>query len=174
VRRLADGVRRSGSALLVELGPLDREQLTAPLEAHADAPLPAAVVDAIVVRAEGNPFFAEELLAAAGDRSGVLPRGLRDPLLQRVTGLDPPAQGLLRVAAAAGRDVGYPLLRAAAPRRRRSWRPTGRRQVGRRRRWPPRSWRRARQRPFSAWRRRSCTSSARSGYGTPCRTRPSW
>jgi predicted ATPase len=114
VRRLADGVRRSGSALLVELGPLDREQLTALLEAHADAPLPAAVVDAIVARAEGNPFFAEELLAAAGDQGGALPRGLRDLLLQRVTGLDPAAQGLLRVAAAAGRDVGYPLLRAAA------------------------------------------------------------
>jgi tetratricopeptide (TPR) repeat protein len=114
VRRLAEGVRRSGSALLVELGPLDREQLTALLEAHADAPLPAAAVDAIVARAEGNPFFAEELLAAAGDQGGALPRGLRDLLLQRVTGLDPPAQGLLRVAAAAGRDVGYPLLHAAA------------------------------------------------------------
>jgi tetratricopeptide (TPR) repeat protein len=114
VRRLADAVRRSGSALLVELGPLDREQLTALLAAHTDAPPSAALTDAIVARAEGNPFFAEELLAAAGDQGGALPRGLRDLLLQRVTGLDPPAQGLLRVAAAAGRDVGYPLLRAAA------------------------------------------------------------
>jgi tetratricopeptide (TPR) repeat protein len=114
VRRLADGVRRSGSAMLVELGPLDREELTALLAAHTDAPPSAALTDAIVARAEGNPFFAEELLAAAGDQGGALPRGLRDLLLQRVTGLDPPAQGLLRVAAAAGRDVGYPLLRAAA------------------------------------------------------------
>jgi predicted ATPase len=114
VRRLADGVRRSGSALLVELGPLDREELTALLAAHTDAPPSAALTDAIVARSEGNPFFAEELLAAAGDQDGALPRGLRDLLLQRVTGLDPPAQGLLRLAAAAGRDVGYPLLRAAA------------------------------------------------------------
>ena len=36
---------------------------------------------AIVARSEGNPFFAEELLAAAGDQGGELPRGLRDLLL---------------------------------------------------------------------------------------------
>jgi DNA-binding CsgD family transcriptional regulator/tetratricopeptide (TPR) repeat protein len=114
VRRLADGVRRSGSALLVELGPLDREQLTALLAAHTDAAPSAALIDAIVARSEGNPFFAEELLAAADDRSGALPRGLRDLLLQRTAQLDPAAQALLRLAAAAGRDVGYPLLRAVA------------------------------------------------------------
>jgi DNA-binding CsgD family transcriptional regulator/tetratricopeptide (TPR) repeat protein len=68
----------------------------------------------IVARSEGNPFFAEELLAAAGDQVGELPRGLRELLLQRVVRLDPATQGLLRVAAAAGRDVGYPLLRAVA------------------------------------------------------------
>jgi predicted ATPase/DNA-binding CsgD family transcriptional regulator len=114
VRRLADGVRRSGAALLLELGPLQREELTALLAAHAGTPPPAALTDAIVARSEGNPFFAEELLAAAGDQNGTLPRGLRDLLLQRVARLDPAAQGLLRLAAAAGRDVGYPLLRAAA------------------------------------------------------------
>ena len=75
---------------------------------------PAALTDAIVARSEGNPFFAEELLAAAGDRSGELPRGLRDLLLQRVARLDRATQSLLRLAAAAGRDVGYPLLRAVA------------------------------------------------------------
>jgi DNA-binding CsgD family transcriptional regulator/tetratricopeptide (TPR) repeat protein len=114
MRRLADGVRRSGSALVLELGPLEREDLTALLAARAEAPPPATQMDAIVARSEGNPFFAEELLAAAGDRSGELPRGLRDLLLQRVARLDPAAQGLLRLAAAAGRDVGYPLLRAVA------------------------------------------------------------
>jgi predicted ATPase len=36
VRRLADGVRRSGSALLLELGPLQRGELTALLKARAD------------------------------------------------------------------------------------------------------------------------------------------
>src|SRR6266545_2071941 len=114
VRRLADGVRRSGAALVLELGPLQHGELTALLAAHAGAPPPAALTDAIVARSEGNPFFAEELLAAGGDQNGTLPRGLRDLLLQRVARLDPAAQGLLRLAAAAGRDVGYPLLHAAA------------------------------------------------------------
>jgi tetratricopeptide (TPR) repeat protein len=113
VRRLADGVRRSGSALLVELGPLTREELTALLAARAGAP-PPALADAIVARSEGNPFFAEELLAAAGDESVELPRGLRELLLQRVARLDRRTQEVLRLAAAAGRDVGYPLLRDAA------------------------------------------------------------
>jgi tetratricopeptide (TPR) repeat protein len=47
-------------------------------------------------------------------RTARCPRGLRDLLLQRTARLDPATQGLLRVAAAAGRGVGYPLLRAVA------------------------------------------------------------
>jgi DNA-binding CsgD family transcriptional regulator/tetratricopeptide (TPR) repeat protein len=113
MRRLVDGVRRSGSALLVELGPLTRDELTALLAASADAAPPVALADAILARSEGNPFFAEELLAAA-DQSGELPRGLRDLLLQRLTRLDSQTQDLLRLTAAAGRDVGYPLLLAIA------------------------------------------------------------
>jgi len=112
MRRLAEGVRRSGSALVLELGPLGRDELTALLAARAGASLPPAVADGIVARSEGNPFFAEELLAAAGDGGGEIPRGLRDLLLQRVARLGHPAQALLRLAAAAGREVRYPLLRA--------------------------------------------------------------
>ena len=114
VRRLADGVLRSGSALALELGPLAHEELTTLLMTHADAPLPAVLTNAIAARAEGNPFFAEELLAAADSQGGELPHGLRDLLLQRVAQLDPSTQSLLRLAAAAGRDVRYPLLCAAA------------------------------------------------------------
>jgi DNA-binding CsgD family transcriptional regulator len=114
VRRLAEGVRRSGAARVLELGPLERDELTALLLAHADAPPPAVVTDAIVARSEGNPFYAQELLAAAGDQGTELPRGLREALLQRIAGLDGATQGLLRLAAAAGRDVSYPLLCALA------------------------------------------------------------
>jgi DNA-binding CsgD family transcriptional regulator/tetratricopeptide (TPR) repeat protein len=114
MRRLAEGVRRSGSALVLELGPLPHEEMAALLAARAHEPLSPELSDTIVARSEGNPFFAEELLDAAGDRGGSLPRGLRDLLLERVTRLDHPTQGLLRLAAAAGRDVGYPLLRALA------------------------------------------------------------
>ncbi len=113
IRRLADGVRRSGSSLVLEIGPLDREELVEMLAAHAEDPLPATLTDAIAARSEGNPFFAEELYAASEE--GVeLPRGLRELLLQRVAGVDGPTESLLRVAAAAGRDVEYSLLSATA------------------------------------------------------------
>ena len=114
VRRLADGAMRSGSAFVLELGPLEDEELAALLAARAGTPVSAALSHTILARSEGNPLFAEELLAAAGDRNGDLPRGLRDLLLQRVARLDRPTQSLLRLAAAAARDVGYPLLHAAA------------------------------------------------------------
>ena len=41
MRRLADGVRRSGAALVLELGPLAHDELAALLAARADAPVPA-------------------------------------------------------------------------------------------------------------------------------------
>jgi DNA-binding CsgD family transcriptional regulator/tetratricopeptide (TPR) repeat protein len=87
--------------------------VTALLTAHGGHPA-GTLTDAIVARSEGNPFFAEELLAAADEGEGELPRGLRDLFLQRVSRLDDRTRGLLRLAAAAGRDVSYALLRAAA------------------------------------------------------------
>jgi DNA-binding CsgD family transcriptional regulator/tetratricopeptide (TPR) repeat protein len=113
MRRLADGVRRSGSASLLALGPLEDEELAALVATRVDSPLPVSLMDAIVARSEGNPFFAEELVAAA-HQSGELPRELRDLLLQRVAQLDARTQRLLRVASAAGRDVSYRLLCAIA------------------------------------------------------------
>ena len=112
MRRLADGVRRSDAALVLDLGPLEDEELTELIAARAESPLPAGVADAIAARCEGNPFFAEELVAAATDQRAELPPGLRDLLLQRVARLDRPTQDVLCLAAAAGRDVAYPLLRA--------------------------------------------------------------
>ena len=114
VHRLAEAVRRAGSTFVLEIGRLEDEELTVLLAAHSDGPLSAAWAQAIVARSEGNPFFAEELLAAAGDPNVELPRRLRDLLLQRVAQVDRPTQSLLRLAAAAGRDVGYRLLRATA------------------------------------------------------------
>jgi DNA-binding CsgD family transcriptional regulator/tetratricopeptide (TPR) repeat protein len=112
MRRLANGVRCSGAALLVDLGPLDRDDLAALVAAYDVPPRAAADADAIVDRSEGNPFFAQELIAAAGD--GGLPRGLRELLLQRVDRLDQQARAVVRIASAAGREVGYSLLRAVA------------------------------------------------------------
>ncbi len=114
MRRLADGVRRSGSALVLELGPLEREELAALLAARADAPLPAALADAIVARSEGNPFFAEELLAAAGDRTASSRVACATCCCSASPGSTVRRRACCALAAAAGRDVGYPLLRAVA------------------------------------------------------------
>ena len=110
--RLREGLRHSGSALVLDLEPLGYDELAMLLAARAKTALPAALQDRIIARSEGNPFYAEELLEVAGDDGTALPSGLRDVLLQRVARLDRQTQGVLRLAAAAGRDVGYPLLRA--------------------------------------------------------------
>ena len=114
LRRLVTGLLRAGVATRLELGPLGREELETLLFTRGGAPLAPALTEAIVTRSEGNPLFAEELLAAAGQGGADLPHVLRDLLLQRVAQLDRETQGVLRVAAAAGRDVPYPLLRAVA------------------------------------------------------------
>ena len=112
LRRLVTGLLRANVATRLELGPLDHQELEALLRTRGELPSPA-VTAAIVARSEGNPLFAEELLAAVKD-DVALPHVLRDLLLQRVEGLDRDTQGMLRVAAAAGRDVPYPLLRSVA------------------------------------------------------------
>src|SRR5215208_1966138 len=108
--RLPAGLVRA--ATLVELGPLPPDELAAVLAALRPERSAAALIG-IAERAEGNPFFAEELLAASA-RHDTLPPVLRTLLLQRIAQLDGRCQGVLRIAAAAGRDVPYRLLAAVA------------------------------------------------------------
>ena len=99
----------------LELAPFTRAELAEHLEAIAGAPLPAEQVEGIYARSEGNPFYAEQLLAAgAGDAHVELPATLVEVLLARVQGLSEPAQQVLRVAAVAGRRVPHRLLAAVA------------------------------------------------------------
>ena len=81
MHRLAEGLRRSGTTLVVELRPLEADAMAALLASRAAAPLSPSLTEEIVARSEGNPLFAEELVAAAGDVHGALPTGLRDLLL---------------------------------------------------------------------------------------------
>ncbi|TQL50860.1 tetratricopeptide repeat protein [Ornithinicoccus hortensis] len=67
-------------------------------------------VQEIVRRAEGNAFFAEELLGAHELDHGDLPADLADLLLVRLDRLDEQARGVVRAAAAAGRRVAHDLL----------------------------------------------------------------
>jgi DNA-binding NarL/FixJ family response regulator len=100
----------------IELEPFSRLELVAQLTGILDSRPDPAVADALFDRSGGNPFFAEELLAATGDGNGqVLPETLRDALMVRVEALPGPTQQLLRVIAASGRSVTHGLLAQVAP-----------------------------------------------------------
>jgi tetratricopeptide (TPR) repeat protein len=103
-------LRRARAATVLELGPLADDEM-ALLVARLAGGEATELAAAVRARAEGNPLFAEELLAAGleGER---LPRALHDLLLRRAAHLDAETRLVLRVAAAAGRDVPYPLLAA--------------------------------------------------------------
>ena len=101
----------------IELSPFGRAELAEHLQAVAGQPVPAAVVDRILARSEGNAFFAEELVAAGAIRADIaLPDALADVLLGRIEALPELAQEVLKVAAVAGRRVGHQLLVAASGR----------------------------------------------------------
>ena len=112
LRRLVAELLRARAAQALALEPLGRDEIARLLGGIEEAPVPAKLANEIYERSQGNPFFAEELLAAAGRGERTLPRALRDVLLRRIAGLDGETRSLLRVAAAAGRDVPYRLLAA--------------------------------------------------------------
>jgi DNA-binding CsgD family transcriptional regulator len=86
-----------------------REQLAGILGEAPREPL----LEAVFARAEGNPFFAEELVAASRDSGEGLPATLRDMLLARIHALDASAQAVVRIAAVGGHEVHHELLAGA-------------------------------------------------------------
>ena len=76
---------------------------------------PVAAVDRVIARAEGNAYFAEELLAASAGGTE-LPTALADLLVARTVDLSETAQQVLRAAAVTGRRIDDDLvMRAAGP-----------------------------------------------------------
>ncbi len=96
-------IDRGSRAQRIELAPLNRAELGELLERVVGTAAGPDVADRLFARSEGNPLFAEELLAAGLDGRGELPPTLRDALMLRVERLSPPAQELLRVLAVAQR-----------------------------------------------------------------------
>jgi predicted ATPase/DNA-binding CsgD family transcriptional regulator len=103
-------LERSGRAERIELQPLARSEVAEQLEAISGRVPTVAVLEQIFSRCEGNPFFAEELLAGAGAEGGALPVSLRQALLLRVERLSALTRDVLRVAAVVGRSVDHRLL----------------------------------------------------------------
>jgi DNA-binding CsgD family transcriptional regulator len=109
---------RLPSVIAVDLAPLDPSALAEHLTATAPGRIDATELNDIVSRAEGNAYYAEELLAASvtGDRAqhSILPAGLAALLLNRVEQLSDATQQVLRAAAVAGRKADDELVRAAS------------------------------------------------------------
>jgi DNA-binding CsgD family transcriptional regulator len=104
-------LERSGSTVRMDLAPFDRTELAAQAEAiTGQAPRPE-LLDDLVRRSEGNPFFAEELLAADATHPDHLPESLRDILLGRVADLADDERVVLRLASTLGVRVDDQLLR---------------------------------------------------------------
>jgi DNA-binding CsgD family transcriptional regulator/tetratricopeptide (TPR) repeat protein len=97
----------------LDVEPLGDREVARLLAAISGTDLPDRLAAEVIERAEGNPFFAEELLAAVGDRG--VPPALRDILTTRLDALPDQAQEVLRIAAAAGRRVDHRLLSEVAP-----------------------------------------------------------
>jgi DNA-binding CsgD family transcriptional regulator/tetratricopeptide (TPR) repeat protein len=103
LRPLLAELERDPSARRIELARLNRGELSEQLADILDAPPDDRLVERLYGRSEGNPLFAEELLAAGGDGRGALPPTLRDALMVRTERLPEAAQEVLRVLAVAQR-----------------------------------------------------------------------
>jgi DNA-binding CsgD family transcriptional regulator len=116
----------------LRLSPFDAARVAAMLQAifAVDAPVPADLLHTIVTLTEGNPFFIEEIVATlaterpfltpngAWARGAIhhlhIPRSVHDAVRQRLTPLSDAARDALTLAAVAGRQFEFDLLRALA------------------------------------------------------------
>ncbi len=96
-----------------EIAPLTRPALRELTEAVIERPAPAALVDWVCARSQGNPLYAIGLLRALMEEQGDLsnphlqrlPEGLTDRVTSELRRLDPASQGVLELLAVVGRPV---------------------------------------------------------------------
>ena len=113
---LAGELTRSAFAERLDLDRLPQGATAQQVQGIVDGRADPELVAWVHARAEGNPYFAEELLAArsAGESSPELPASLRSLLLVRVAGVSAAARRLLEIVATAGRGIDHETLEAAA------------------------------------------------------------
>ena len=123
--------RRSGTAELVALAPLDRDQIAEIISAILDGEqVEPEFRELMYARTEGNPFVLEEMLKEVIDRADVprsgdpgqrrsvdqlrIPDTVRDTILLRFARLDPAEAEVLQAGAVLGRTFDYPTLLATS------------------------------------------------------------
>ena len=102
LRSLLGELHRHARARRITLGPFGRGELAEALTDILGGPPEPAVLARLLERSEGNPLYAEELLAADLDGRGALPESLSDAFLQRAERLDPVARRLGGAVAVGG------------------------------------------------------------------------
>lgn len=120
--RCLQTLRRARSVTELTLAPLSDSGIDRMLEAMLPTPPLPALASAIRTRADGNPFFVEEIVATLPDRiaprwiagTGVLPETIEEVILLQFSGLDSETAALADLAAVAGRSVSHRLLREAS------------------------------------------------------------
>ncbi len=102
-RRTLTEISRTPGARRIDLGGLDRADISGIVAAHTDGPPDPSLVDSVLARTEGNPLYAAEILAVnrAGNQEGV-PDHLSDLLLARIDALDEGPRAMLRLASVNG------------------------------------------------------------------------
>ena len=112
LRLLLAELERSGRIERVDLRPFARGELIAQMTGILGALPGRNVMEDVFARSDGNPFFAEELLAAGG-RAGS-GSTLQDVLLARIETLPEPTQTVLRILSAARRSLSHQALAAVS------------------------------------------------------------
>ena len=123
--------RRSGTAELVTLAPLDEDQIAEMISAILDGEeVEPDFRELMHARTEGNPFVLEEMLKEVMDREEArgagggwqrgsleqlrIPDSVRDTILLRFARLDPAEAEVLQAGALLGRTFDYPTLLATS------------------------------------------------------------
>ena len=110
-RQVAEWMRLRGVDRL-QVDPLAADDVRLLVRALHPATMSEAEYVSIVDRAEGNPFFIEELVGAAW--SGQVPGELADVLLVHLDRLDDITRRVVRIVSVAGRQVSHELLAAVS------------------------------------------------------------
>src|SRR5262245_8172206 len=104
-------VRRDARLEEIRLGPLSRAEGKEQIAGLVGAPPPTELVEEVYTRAEGHPFFTEQLVSAAITDSGqlmqpmALPQRLAELLVARTSRCGPDARAVLSALSVAGRPL---------------------------------------------------------------------
>jgi predicted ATPase len=109
---------------LQPLGPDDSRQVVRAIQHNT--PLPTALEQQLLAKAEGHPFFLEELVQAVVEEGGnwpahPMPATVREVLAARIERLPPIEKRILQTAAVIGMEVPFALLDAIIPLPEETW-----------------------------------------------------